>query len=88
MAAKRKPEESATDGALADNTSRKLPVAEISDALHDFSAAPSPARQLQAHVRARYFPVTHYMTGRFVTLGLLLTTLGTWLAGTVPTTVL
>lgn len=51
-------------------------------------ARPSPARQLQRRLHVHFSPLSREMTGRFVTLLVMFTTIGTWLAGTAANTVL
>ncbi|MBR9834619.1 MAG: hypothetical protein GYB42_05405 [Alphaproteobacteria bacterium] len=83
--AKRKPEleEAGSDKV----TTRKGAV--IDDRLDAASLAshPSPARALQARLHAQFAPASRQMLSRYVTLLVMLTCLGTWLAGSGPSTI-
>lgn len=45
------------------------------------AAHPSPARALQARLHAQFVPASRQMLSRYVTLALMLTCIGTWIAG-------
>ena len=88
MAAVRKPKHTAPTKPVGEGAKSERPVSEIGADETAHHALPSPARLLQAHLKSQYSPLLRYMTGRFVTLGLMFTTLGTVLAGSLPMTVL